>query len=256
MEYRATHGNGGIGFTTFTYEGRTGLGSPMIWAGFIIDDFYQDPVGEHINLKFQYKNELEEFWDMIKHTKYFKILPSEFKTKDGRNIQCRYNINHVGYPITIAQTTEDTVDVYRVSMDDVINSMSYKSILVNESFNDLFNLRRYESYQKRFQQLSLIDTIYKIIEKKEHGILKTKEVKNESSETEDIKEETKKDIIEDTGDLGIEYSDSLVEDDDDSESNEYKWGLDPELDALILKIYGKNFTLDDVRPETWTTEQE
>lgn len=242
MEYKPTH------HTTFnrvisTYEGRTAMSNSMREASFIIKYMHEDTPGTHLISKFQYQVDLDDFWNRIKHTKSFKISPADFKTPDGRNIQCRYNIDHPDCPIAIAQISEDTVDAYRVSMEEVILSMSYKSILLNESFNDMFNLRGYPLYNLRLQQLSLIDTIYKIIESKDPEYIRDDTSKKDS--TEDIKVEGAEVIDKETEEIDTP-SDSSSEED-----NEYKWGVDPELDEIILRIYGKDFTLDDIRPETW-----
>lgn len=179
MDEHKRHWNG-VGYVEVSYEGRNALSSPSIIVGNIIEYFNQDPIGEEMKLKFQYREDLTDFWHRINHTKGFKLIPTELKV-NGNRITCRYNIHTPDKLIAIVNTSEDTVLVWRISPKDVIDNMSPKTISVNEHFGDIFNIRRHKEYQDRLEELkSEIDNEQEVQEPTNIEIPVETEIESES----------------------------------------------------------------------------
>ena len=189
MKLKATQWNG-TGYVQSKYEGRTGINSPMGYAGYIIENMYRDSIGSVMQLKFEYKEDLDDFWDIINHTKTFKILPVEAKNPEGYRIQCRYYSRSPSKPIALAHISEDTVVVWRVSIEEVIDHIPIKAILFNERFGDKFKIAKHDAYKKKLAQISLLEVLQNnLIDRQEELEEAQRELEKDTDESMSIAEE-------------------------------------------------------------------
>ena len=189
MKLKATQWNG-IGYVQSTYEGRTAMSNSNTETRFIINYLTKDPVGAVLELKFEYKEDLDDFWDIINHTKTFKILPVEAKNPEGYRIQCRYYSRSPSKPIALAHISEDTVVVWRVSIEEVIDHIPIKAILFNERFGDKFKIAKHDAYKKKLAQISLLEVLQNnLIDRQEELEEAQRELEKDTDESMSIAEE-------------------------------------------------------------------
>lgn len=162
----------GVGYVKVEYEGRTYMSDSSIEASFIMKYMHKDKPGEVMRLEFMYKDDIDEFFEVLNSNKKFRKMPSALYQReenstlygdDIEKIECRaINSNK---PLEIVrmkpqQTEADgetvettTVYVRRISAEEMLKYMSISVVKYNELVNDSYKLRKIKGYSERLKSL-------------------------------------------------------------------------------------------------------